>query len=421
MKIVNPFQRGLLLSRRISLKWEGRGNKDSFDVGYGFTRIIMMQEPYRVIHLASTKRLTGVAEPMVNLAFYQKALGHDVILGFERGRSLEKYVKGMGLSILPDLHLDGRLNPFHIMQDVRRLRRHIETLRPDVVHCHLLHDHWIAVLAARGILPRPLVLRTMHRFVPPYHDPFHRHLFTGLTDGIIVPSEAMRRLFLRWYPRLAPHVFVIRGGVNLERYRPDVDRKRLRRELEIPEDAPVAGIVARLRKDRGIDWLFASLPHVLSSVPKCRIVIVGQGELQGKIRNIMSEPPFQGYVVMAGYRTHDLPLAYGAMDVSLFLGLGSEGSCRAVMEAMACGIPVIGVDKGAVPEIISEGVTGFVVPEGDERLLTERLCELLSNRKFASDMGQAARQRADNLFRLYDKALQMCDVYLALKQGRHLP
>ena len=61
----------------------------------------MMQEPYRVIHLASTKRLTGLAEPMVNLAFYQKALGHDVILGFEQGRSLEKYVKGMDSPFFP--------------------------------------------------------------------------------------------------------------------------------------------------------------------------------------------------------------------------------------------------------------------------------------------------------------------------------
>jgi len=381
----------------------------------------MMQESLRVIHLASTKRLTGVAEPMVNLAFYQKALGHDVTLGFECGRSLEKYVKGMGLSILPDLHLDGHLNPFHIMQDIRRLRRHIETLRPDVVHCHLLHDHWIAVLAARGMLPRPFVFRTMHRFVPPYRDPLHRHLFTRLTDGIIVPSEAMRQLFLRWYPRFAPRMFVIRGGVNLVRYCPDVDGMRLRRELGIPEDVPVAGIVTRLRKDRGIDWLFASLPNVLKSIPKCRIMIVGKGELQSKIINIMNKPPFQGRVVMAGYRTHDLPLTYGAMDVSLFLGLGSEGSCRAVMEAMACGTPVIGVDKGAVPEIISEGVTGFVVPEGDEKLLTERLCELLSNSKLASDMGLAAHQRANNLFCLYDKAIQTCDVYLALKQGHQLP
>jgi glycosyltransferase involved in cell wall biosynthesis len=66
-------------------------------------------------------------------------------------------------------------------------------------------------------------------------------------------------------------------------------------------------------------------------------------------------------------------------------------------------------------------VTGFVVPEGDESLLTKRLCELLLNRELTSGMGQAARQRAGSLFCLYDKALQICDVYLALKQGRHLP
>lgn len=377
-----------------------------------------MRNNLKIIHLASTKRWTGVAEPMTNLAFYQKALGCEVFAGFERGRSFEKYARALGISILDGLCLDGRLNPITIIRDIRTLRRHILALKPDVIHAHLLHDHWIAILAARGISPRPLIIRTMHRFQPPYADPMHRHQFCRLTDAIIVPSLAMRQLVLQRHPMLEKSLFAVYGGVNQARFHPEVDGKDIRRELDIPVDAPVLGLVSRLRKDRGLDWLFAALPKVLSDIPNSRLMIVGRGEMERDIRERIKHPPFAGRVIMGGYRTHDLPQAYRAMNISLFLAMGSEGSCRAVMEAMASGIPVIGVRKGVVPEIIKEGETGFTVAPDDIQELAGKITSALSNLSRLEIMGKAARSRSEQMFRLLNRAEEVIEIYQTLLAKR---
>ena len=101
----------------------------------------------RIIHLASTKRWSGIAEPMLNIAFHQKALGHEVWVGCMPGRSLERYIKSWGLRIIAGLRLNSRPYPFQVVKDFRCLRSLLDTIRPDVVHCHLLHDHWLAAIA----------------------------------------------------------------------------------------------------------------------------------------------------------------------------------------------------------------------------------------------------------------------------------
>ena len=374
----------------------------------------------RIIHLASTMKWTGVAEPMINTAVYQKALGHEVWIGCSPGRSLEHAALHRGLEVLPGLHLSSKGNPVRHIQDFFRLRNLMKDLEPHVVHCHLLHDHWLATYALGTLRKNCLLVRTLHRYKVPYRDLFHSWLFFRGTDGLLVPTEAMRTMFLSQYPSLEDRVFAVTGGVNLERFHPALDGTVLRGELQIPLEAPVAGVVSRLRHDRGFDWLFASLPYVLEKIPEARIVIVGKGESLGQITEWSQTPPFTGRVFMAGYRSQDLPLAYAAMDISLFLALGSEGGCRAVMEAMSSGRPVIGIQKGPVGELIQEGITGFLVPRNNQELLSDVLVGALSDLHRLKRMGQAARARAQALFCLKDKAFQTIQVYHKLAEQKSL-
>jgi len=105
------------------------------------------------------------------------------------------------------------------------------------------------------------------------------------------------------------------------------------------------------------------------------------------------------------------------MDVSLFLGLGTDGSCRAVLEAMASGKPVIGVKSGAVPETIEHSKNGFLVNQGDADGLAQALSTVLENRALAAQMGTRSRRiaetrfaeqrRAEETMAAYNKAWQM--------------
>ena len=88
------------------------------------------------------------------------------------------------------------------------------------------------------------------------------------------------------------------------------------------------------------------------------------------------------------------------MDVKVYLASGSDASCRAVLEAMACGLPVIVYPVGAVFETLGDGLTGYPVANNDPEALARRLAELLGDRNVARKMGEAARQRVEEDYRL---------------------
>src|SRR5690606_27870072 len=111
------------------------------------------------------------------------------------------------------------------------------------------------------------------------------------------------------------------------------------------------------------------------------IWIVGKGEMKRELRAECLKPEYDGRLVMAGYRSDDLPETYSAMDFAMLLGLGSEGSARAALEAMAAGRPVIGINKGALRDTIADGVDGFRLNDNDVQGLADQPKQLMSDRE----------------------------------------
>jgi glycosyltransferase involved in cell wall biosynthesis len=341
-------------------------------------------------------RWTGVAEPAASLAREQIADGHDVRAAAIWERSLEEGLKTRGIPLARELDLQRRVNPIALRQDVARVRAYITENRIDVVHCHLLHDHWVAALAIRPMrgARRPLLVRTVHRYETMRRDPWHKWLFAVASDVVITVSSEQRSLILTAYPELGERLHVIFGAVDMERFRPGLQgAAAVRADMGEQPDAMVAGIVAHLGYNRGHRWLLQAAPAALERVPNSTIWIVGQGELKHQLRAELKAPEFRHRVLLASYRTDDLPDTYCAMDVSLLLGLGSEGSARAVLEAMSCERPVIAVRKGALIDTITHGEDGLLVEENDVQGLTNALVQLLGNPDDTRRMGQNARQK----------------------------
>lgn len=341
-------------------------------------------------------RWTGVAEPAASLAKQQIMAGHDVRAAAIWERSLEDGLKERGIPLARELELQRRINPLALHQDVHRLRRFLLHNQIGVVHCHLLHDHWIAAMAIRPLRgsERPLLVRTVHRYEKMRRDPWHTWLFASVTDVVITVSTEQRELILAAYPEIRERLHVIFGAVDAQRFRPDLPGAALvRADMGEPADAKVAGIVAHLGYNRGHRWLLDAAPAVVETVPNATIWIVGQGELKYPLRRQLRAPQFKDRVLMASYRTDDLPETYCAMDVALLLGLGSEGSARAALEAMSCARPVIAVRKGALVDTISHGEDGLLVDENDVAGLTEALVRLLASPSEARRMGANARRK----------------------------
>lgn len=384
------------------------------------------QRPLNILHLASSHRWTGAAEPATDLAQAQQALGHGVTLACIEGQSFWKRASTRGLDLVGGLEFKPGANVRSFQRDIRTLRRLVTERNIDVVHCHLTHDHWLAAGALRGFSEksggptRPILVRTQHRDIVPRTDLLHRQLFRKETQLMIAVSRSGRKKMIERLGLEPDHVAWIHGAVDLDRFNPDVDRMINRTKWKMEPSTPVAGIVARMQAHRGHMALVEAAAPVLERVPDARFLISGRGEIREQIRQAIKAHPRRSHLLPVGYRKKDLVETYAAMDVSVLLAQGSDGTCRAMLEAMACGRPVIGVKLGAIKDTIRPNETGWLIgkPYGYKGLV-DALVDALSNPERTREMGRAARRLMEAEYAQRHRAERTLEAYLSAIERYH--
>ena len=376
----------------------------------------MSEQPYRILHLASSQRWTGAAEPAAMLAREQLRQGHQVEFACVAGSSFERRLGELEIPFVPGFLFDRRLRLDHLASDVRQLRRLVEQQRPDVIHCHLPHDNWIAALALRRPFSRfqkarPVVIRTMHRDAPPRHDVTHRWLGGKGSDMIIAVSQAQRQGLIDTVGLPSYKVKWVRGSVDLEKFRPGLPPSHIREIYKIPAEAHVAGIVARMQAHRGHHWFIDTLDDVVKAEPLAFYALAGRGEIKEEIVARIREHRLGHHLRRIGYRKNDLPETYAAMDVVAMLVPGSDGTCRAMLEAMACGRPVIGSRRGAIADTIEPGINGWLIEPNSHEDLAHALIDALRNLEATRAMGEAARKTVEQYHTREVQELAVREVY----------
>jgi len=357
--------------------------------------------PLRILHLVSSERWTGAAEPAATLAAEELRHGHQVEVACIGGHGFQQRLIEWGLPFIGGFFFDRRLGPSHLYKDIVRLRRYVLARQPDIIHCHLPHDHWVASLALRRPLStlarqgEPAIVRTMHRDAAPRHDLTHRWLAGKGSDMIIAVSLPQRQALIDVVGLPAYKIKWVRGSVDLERFHPGVSGEPVRTESRIPREALVAGMVARMQPNRGHHWMLDTIEEVFAHVPMAFYLLTGRGEIKEALDQRIAAHRLGHHLRRIGYRWHDLVETYAAMDVFVMLAPGSDGTCRAMLEAMACGRAVIGARRGAIGDTIEPGVSGWLVAPESRRELTQALIEALGQPERTRAMGEAARARVE--------------------------
>jgi glycosyltransferase involved in cell wall biosynthesis len=155
-------------------------------------------------------------------------------------------------------------------------------------------------------------------------------------------------------------------------------------------------------------------------LPEARLVLVGRGEHRPALEALVQQLRLGSTVVFAGYRGSDLPETLAAFDCAVLLGAGSEESCRAVLEAMAVGRPVIAAPVGAVPDTVVDGETGWLV-EPVPDAVAACLETALRNRERARHMGLAGRRRVEARFTPSQRAVRVEAIYERVLAKEALP
>jgi len=286
------------------------------------------------------------------------------------------------------------------LADPRALPRLVAAIRAsqcDLVHAHLEYAATLVPLAAR-IAGRPAVCTFHHTAVPLGRKEAAKERLAvasaNRSANVIFVSEASRASFARVYGGARTNWSVIENGVDLDLFTPEP--APMPDELDVPDGAPVVGIVGALRWRKGHHVALAAWPAVRSRIPNARLVIVGEGPEGATLRDQAQTLGIADSVIFAGMRTDVARL----MRASTVLALPSQHEAlpTTLMEAAACGRAVIATDVDGVPEVVADGSTGLLVPFGDADALAEATTELLENEARREQMQVNARRLAEERF-----------------------
>jgi glycosyltransferase involved in cell wall biosynthesis len=371
----------------------------------------------RVLHLFSNYKWTGPAEPALTLAAGLHAAGVDVVFrssGYTKGHRTNHVLERgteRGFPPVTDLSLSKHRAFWRDAPDVWRLREVVARERFDLVHCHLPNDTRIAARALRrGSVP---FVRSL------YDTELGRSSLAELkrlreARSVFVFSRRIERELLeRGLPE--ERVVHVESAVDLERFRPGEALPDKRAELGFSARDFVAGIVARVQPQRRFDLLLDAAEEVARACPRFRLLIIGRGS---KLERTAREPARQRglldrTVFFPGYfEGESFPAVLRALDVKIFLVPGTDGTARAVREALACGVPVVTTRRGILPELVRDRVTGRTVDESASAL-AEALIELGRDDAGRRRMGEAARRDACERFDLRRQVATVRETYRA--------
>jgi len=194
-------------------------------------------------------------------------------------------------------------------------------------------------------------------------------------------------------------------------------REAARHALGLPADAFVVAALGRLVPVKGFDLLVEAMPALLAAVPGAHAIVIGDGPEEAALASLA-----EGLGVRSRVRLHgpsaDVTALLAAADV-LAAPSRNEGMGRALVEAMALGVPVIGTDVGGIPSVVGDDEAGRLIPPDDVPALAAALIELGRDASVRAKLAEVARERAET-FSTTVAEMKMLDLYASLVGDKRL-
>jgi glycosyltransferase involved in cell wall biosynthesis len=335
-----------------------------------------------------------------------KGRGHEVSLAAPAHSKIYTRASAAGIKVF-GINFDKQ----GLLITAPALIRVIKMEKVQLLNTHSSRDSWSGGIAGR--LAGIKIIRTRHISSKLEPGPLTKLIYGPLNDGVVTTGNFIKEQLVREIGISPRKIFSIPTGVDVSAFS-DADGEKVRREFDIGEGEPVIGIAAALRSWKGHAFILRAMPEVLRRFPKARLLIAGEGNLARKLDALSKELEIKESVIFAGHR-EDVPEIIAAFDVSVMASYASEGIPQFALQSMASGKPLVGTAVGGIPEVVKDGVNGYIVPPKDSGALADAILKLLSDPEKARVMGLLGRKMAleghtkermlDDMEALYRKAL----------------
>ncbi|MBB1160670.1 glycosyltransferase [Aquariibacter albus] len=344
----------------------------------------------KVLHIEAGRHLYGGALQVVFLLRGLRAAGVDSVLACPPGSAIAPAAAAH--ATVHELAMGGDLD----LGLVGRLRRLIRAERPDLVHLHSRRGSDVLGALAARLEGVPVVLS---RRVDNPEPRAWVALKYRLHDRIVTISEGIRRV-LRAEGVPEAKLVCVPSAVDTTAYAPIAadhpDRAAVRAELGLAPDTLLLVMAAQFIARKGHRTLLAALPGVLARHPRARVLLLGRGPLheaivaEARAAGLHGALPDGGPVLFPGFRD-DLPRLLPACDLMVHPA-EMEGLGVALLQAAACGLPIVAGRAGGIPEIVRPGLNGELIEPGDAAALAQHLTNLLGDPALRARYGAAGRQ-----------------------------
>lgn len=276
---------------------------------------------------------------------------------------------------------------------IRALREELDRGKYDIVHAFNKKGITNSIICLLGRKEKLVTYRGVTGYASKFDPTAYLSHLNPRVDAITCVSQSAAD-YLKKQVFNKEKVFTVYKGHDLDWYS-DIKASDLS-EFDIPEEAVVGICVANIRKMKGLKYLLEAT-HLIADMPDFHLLLVGHGMEHPKFGKLIRESPMQERIHLAGYRS-DVVSLIRSCDFLILPSIKGEGLPKAVIEAMAQGVPPIATRIGGSPELIEDGVSGLIIEPGSPVALSNAIQTFIRSNDQLAEMGRRAKERIGTHF-----------------------
>ncbi len=306
--------------------------------------------------------------------------GHEVFVLAQRDSPLASWLSESKIPYDASTNLN-RITLSEVLHGRKLIADTIRRFQPDVLNPHCPPGHLFLSLYGRRHVPGAVFVRTVGEPRSPKKNIMNRWLHETVADGIIVSCHASQQRYLRAFQFQSDKVRVIYPGFNSEAFKQFSPSGSFRQRHRIDKDSVLLGVIARLSPEKGHRFLLEAFAKIHTDFPKAKLIIAGPDASEQTSDDLAEYSKTLGItdkVIFTG-KVDDVREVITELTVGVIPSLRSEAICRVALEYMTWGIPIVATDVNILPEVVRDGVNGWMVPVENVEAMAKALRNALEN------------------------------------------